>query len=62
MSCDICGNKPMNCDCAEADRRVVELEEELEEIRDIFRAFPGFYGSTDIDKFKWCDLAKEYLE
>ena len=37
MTCPICDQKPMNCDCTEAERRMYsenqDLEEEVERLR-----------------------------
>jgi len=30
MTCPICTNKPMNCDCTQADRDLYDLQEEHE--------------------------------
>lgn len=38
MPCPICDQKPMNCDCTEAERRMHAEIEELEEQRQIGRA------------------------
>lgn len=33
MSCEICGNKPMNCDCSREAKELYYLRQELEEQR-----------------------------
>ena len=41
MSCDICGQKPMNCDCTETERRqygeIEELQDEIASLREAIR-------------------------
>jgi hypothetical protein len=34
MTCPICGNKPMNCDCTEGDKKANDLEDELASLRE----------------------------
>lgn len=33
MACEICGNKPMNCDCTEGDKKAYDLEDELNQLK-----------------------------
>ena len=54
MSCPICGNKPMNCDCSKAERDMYEeldeLRAEVQELRDELNRMKNLADNAEFER------------
>ena len=46
--CPICDNKPMNCDCTQADQDLNEKEKECEEYRAMLEEYVRWFDACSI--------------